>query len=272
MQRKAFPAWVILSLIANGVFGVWVILLSSTPKPAPASDRNLFEDAPPALEASTSAPIPGPRHQLSYEAWVELLKQEATVTANQKPAHLSVLLGDSLSLWFPAQLLPPGEVWLNQGISGETSQGLLKRLSLLDHVKPQKIFVMVGINDLIKGVAPETVAQDERQIIRYLKRQHPEATIVLQSILPHGGEQVTWEGRSILIQIPNPEIQTLNATLAQIAAEEKVRYLDLSPLFVDGEGTLRQDLSSDGLHLNQRGYLVWSAALQLYSQLELSQL
>ncbi|HAX89511.1 MAG TPA: lysophospholipase, partial [Cyanobacteria bacterium UBA11370] len=60
----------------------------------------------------------GERHQLNYQQWVALLEQEAQVIAEQKPEHLAVLLGDSISLWFPNELLPPDQKWLNQGISG----------------------------------------------------------------------------------------------------------------------------------------------------------
>jgi lysophospholipase L1-like esterase len=213
-------------------------------------------------------PLPelGPRHQLNYQQWVSLLEQEAQVTASQKPENLAILIGDSLSLWFPNELLPPDRSWLNQGISGETSGGLLNRLELLDNTQPEVIFVMIGINDLIRGVNDETILANQQLIISYLRQVHPQAKIVVQSILPHSTERVTWEGRDRLLAIPNSRIRELNQKLQAIAHNEGVIYLDLYPLFADADGNLKRELSTDGLHLSPQGYLVWRNALIILNQ------
>jgi lysophospholipase L1-like esterase len=209
----------------------------------------------------------GPRHQLNYQQWVELLGQEAEVAARQQPKHLTILAGDSLSLWFPNEMLPPERIWLNQGISGETSKGLLNRLELFDQTQPDAILVMIGINDLIRGIQDETILANQQLILRYLRRVHPQATIVVQSILPHSAQKVTWEGRDRLLAIPNRRIQKLNQQLQAIAEQENVVYLDLYPLFADTEGNLKTELSTDGLHLNSQGYGVWRNALIVLNQL-----
>lgn len=67
--------------------------------------------------------------QPTYQQWRRLLRLEAQAVANgQGNNRLSVLLGDSLSLWFPRERLPAGRLWLNQGISGDTTAGILRRL------------------------------------------------------------------------------------------------------------------------------------------------
>jgi lysophospholipase L1-like esterase len=118
-------------------------------------------------------------------------------------------------------------------------------------------------------VNDEVILANQRQILRYLRRVHPQARIVAQSILPHGGSSITWEGRDRLLKIPNSRIRRLNQQLAAIANEEGSAYLDLYPLFMDEKGDLRSDLTTDGLHLNSQGYLVWRAALQVFNQLQL---
>ena len=100
----------------------------------------------------------------------------------------------------------------------------------------------------------------------YLHQTHPQARIVVQSILPHGGEAATWEGRDRLRAIPPELIQEVNGQLKLVAAETGADYLDLYPLFVNGDGYLRADLTSDGLHLNQDGYMVWRTALALVNE------
>ncbi|NEQ69725.1 MAG: lysophospholipase, partial [Symploca sp. SIO2D2] len=102
--------------------------------------------------------------------------------------------------------------------------------------------------------------------IRHLHQVHPEAQIVVQSILPHGAEKATWEGRDRLLSIPNKDIQEINQALKEIAQDEGAIYLELYPLFADTDGNLKMELSTDGLHLNQQGYQVWSYALQVLNQ------
>jgi lysophospholipase L1-like esterase len=172
-------------------------------------------------------------------------------------------------MWFPTKLLPVDRFWLNQGISGETSVGLLKRLQLFDRTVPDTVFVMIGINDLLRGASDEGILDNQRQIIRDLRWAHPKAQVVVQSILPHSGEQATWENRDRLLAIPNSRIRAINRRLKEIASSENVLYLDLYPLFADADGNLPTELSTDGLHLNDQGYLVWRSALQLFSQMQL---
>lgn len=268
-HSKSFPAWVFLSLAANFILLIaiaWVLLRQSLWLfPSPLSQS--IATTPSSHPQPTSIPELGERHQLNYQQWVALLEKEAIAVAEQKPEHLAILLGDSISLWFPNELLPPERSWLNQGISGETSAGLLNRLQVLDKTQPEVIFVMIGINDLIRGIKDETILANQQLIIRYLQRVHPQAEIVVQSILPHSAENATWQGRDRLLEIPNSRIQGINQRLKAIALSEGVIYLDLYPMFADTQGNLKSDLSTDGLHLSPQGYLVWHYALQVVNQL-----
>ncbi len=229
--------------------------------------------SPEAINLNNSPQIATPdlgrRHQLTYQEWVDVLKQEAKVAADQRPPHLSILAGDSLSLWFPPDLLPEGKNWLNQGISGETSNGLLKRLKVFDRTQPEVIFVMIGINDLIRGMSNGVILDNQRQIISYLQKTHPTAQIVVQSILPHAAEEASWKGRDKLLAVANSRIRELNQQLQSISAKKGVKYLDLYPLFANKQGNLRREFTTDGLHLSPEGYVVWRSALQIYGEIEL---
>jgi lysophospholipase L1-like esterase len=264
---KTFPIWAFFSLLTNGVLLLAVVLLIWQQQKLTAFfglEQMTVNNSRPVV-----TPDLGRRHQLTYQQWVDILKQEAKVAADRRPVHLTILAGDSLSLWFPTELLPEGKNWLNQGISGETSQGLLKRLNIFDRTKPEAIFVMIGINDLIRGTRDEVILNNHQQIITHLRRVHPTAEIVVQSILPHGAEQATWQGRDKLLAITNNRIRRLNERLRSISAKQGVKFLDLYPLFTNTKGNLRQEFTTDGLHLNREGYIVWRSALQIYSNIEL---
>lgn len=249
----------------NGLlfFTVLVLMGRSTPQgQIPPSNAFASEER----TAEAKEPQLGQRHYLEYQQWVDLLRQEAQAIANGNPPHQTVLLGDSLSLWFPPRLLPGHKTWINQAISGENSGGLLKRLDLLDQTNPETIFLMIGINDLIWGTPDGELLANVEAIVSYLRRIHPEARLVVQSILPHGGTAATWEGRERLLALPTERIQAVNAEIKTIATEQGAFYLDLFPLFINGDGYLRGDLTTDGLHLNDQGYLVWRSAIALINE------
>ena len=280
-RSKTIPVWALLSLLTNGILILAVAqllrgqnLTESSPASAAVTVQSPDEQIRPLAatnsgKAVLDVPVPGQRHKWNYQQWVTQLGREAEAAASNRPPKLSVLAGDSLSMWFPTKLLPPDRIWLNQGISGETSVGLLKRLQLFDRTVPDTVFVMIGINDLLRGASDEGILNNQRQIIRDLRWAHPKAQVVVQSILPHSGEQSTWENRDRLLAIPNSRIRAINRRLKEIATSENVSYLDLQPLFADADGNLPKELSTDGLHLNDRGYLVWRSALQMFSQMQL---
>lgn len=187
---------------------------------------------------------------ITYQQWRSLLAQEAKqLTGADQP--LGVLLGDSLSLWFPGDRLPAQRFWLNQAISGDTTGGILKRLSAFAHTRPQVIYLMAGINDLKTGASDQTIVQNLRQILQQLRQTHPQTQIVMQSILPT---------RSL--PISNQRILSLNRQLQAIARQQGAYYLDVNAAMADATGNLRPDLTTDGLHLNPNGYAIWQAVLQ----------
>jgi lysophospholipase L1-like esterase len=220
----------------------------------------------------TSKPAPATKrasvHKPTYQDWVRLLGREAEAMAKRNPEHLTILAGDSLSLWFPDRLLPVNQEWLNQGISGETSKGLLHRINLWKKLKPDRIFLMVGINDLLRGESDKVILANSRSILRSLRDHHPDTTIVLQSVLPNAGAEATWEGRSKLRTASNSRIRALNQALQILTEEEGVQYIDLNSLLIDDQGNIRGEYSTDGLHLNEKGYLIWSTALQIHDQIQ----
>jgi lysophospholipase L1-like esterase len=279
--RKRLPLWASLLIATNGIalLGVSVAVtrpdltqrLLDHPRIAPIVAK-VWPHSAPVVEPSPASVEPlteTARTVLTYEQWLDVLKQEALAVSTKNPERLTVLLGDSLSLWFPPEQLPGDRSWLNQGISGETTAAMLKRLDFLDPTKPQTILIMAGINDLKSGVSETELLTNYRTILQTLKQKHPETEVVVQSILPHSGSAMTVEEHDRLLSIPNEQIFRINQKLATIAQEEQAQFLNLQPLFADQEGMLRSDLTTDGLHLNPSGYLVWSTALQTFSQTKL---
>ncbi|MGB7444835.1 MAG: GDSL-type esterase/lipase family protein [Coleofasciculaceae cyanobacterium] len=194
-----------------------------------------------------AAPLKKPTHQ----QWKLLLEQEAkAMSKGQGNNRLAILVGDSLSLWFPSELLPGGQFWLNQGISGENSSQILNRLSAFSQTRPSTIYIMAGTNDLRQGVTDQVILNNLRLILQRLRLNHPQAQIILQSILP-----------TRLEAIPQERIRNLNQQIAIIAQQEGAGYLNLYTSFADEQAQLQRELTTDGIHLTQLGYYVWQSAL-----------
>ena len=200
--------------------------------------------------------------QPNYQDWLDILKQESDliqdkIAKNSDSSPLNILLGDSLSMWFPNNLLPSGTLWLNQGISGDTTSGILKRLDIFAKNNPNNIYILAGINDLKRQVPVGEILQNHQKILDYLQYHYPNTRILVQSIFP-----TQLPSETLKFSIPNSLIKELNQKLTQQVQNQGSIYLDFHQRFTNTQGNVRSELTTDGLHLNLEGYKVWQFALK----------
>ena len=187
----------------------------------------------------------------THDQWQGLLAAEAEAMARrQGQAPLTVLVGDSLSLWLPVDELPADQLWLNQSISGETTDHMRRRLHYFAATRPTEIHLMAGINDLKQGATEAAVLDNWHSMLDQIRRQHPQARLVVYSILPTRRRD-----------LPSDRIQRVNHRLVALARSQGATFVDLHPVFSDDQGQLRADLTTDGLHLSPSGYRLWRTAL-----------
>ncbi|NJL46564.1 MAG: hypothetical protein HC929_02390 [Leptolyngbyaceae cyanobacterium SM2_5_2] len=166
-----------------------------TRPPRPASGSQMYQFRLAALRAGELYTRSSPQRYLSqwqtvainptHQDWQALLQREAAVIAGaQGRNRLTVVVGDSLALWLPSEALPRDRFWLNQSISGETTAHMLRRLHYFADTHPDTIHLMAGINDLRQGATDAQVVSNVHQILTRLRQQHPQAKIVLHSLLP----------------------------------------------------------------------------------------
>lgn len=189
---------------------------------------------------------------VSHEQWTALLEREAAaMSKGQGKNRLTVIIGDSISQWLPNEQLSSDRFYLNQGISGDTTGDALQRLSTLDQVRPDTIYVMVGVNDLRNGKTDQEILTNLQKIMQRLRQTHPQAQVIINSVLP-----------TRLATIPSDRTIPLNQQIARLAEQEGVSYLALTSAFTDTDGALRREFTTDGLHLSPQGYTVWAKALR----------
>ncbi|MFK8101017.1 MAG: GDSL-type esterase/lipase family protein [Saprospiraceae bacterium] len=171
------------------------------------------------------------------------------------PASI-IFLGNSLTQQCEWAELFNNATIKNRGITGDMTTGVLARLDEIVVTKPTKLFLMIGVNDLLFH-RPPIILENYQQILQKIKKASPTTQVYVQSILP-----VNNALRSTGIK--NADIQVLNSGIQALAKAFGFPYLDLYQAFVTTEGRMNQNYTYDGIHLNGAGYLNWKQAIATY--------
>ena len=171
-----------------------------------------------------------------------------------------VFIGNSITNgaeW--AELFPQKHV-KNRGISGDTSEGVYDRLDPVVKGKPAKIFILIGINDISRGIKVENIVMNMRRIVEKIQTESPKTKIYIQSILPINPDFEMFKGHM------KPQlIQEINLHYQNIAQEYKLKYIDIYSHFLEkGTNKMNKIYTNDGLHLLGEGYLLWSEIIKPY--------
>ena len=118
------------------------------------------------------------------------------------------------------------------------------RLEPIFTCRPEKLFILIGTNDLGLGISIEQTAANVDLMISRLCEQLPPESIFLQAVMPRARKFST-------------RIKALNARYREIALQHAIAYVDLFAHFDDGTGQLISRYTEDHLHLNGAGYLAW---------------
>lgn len=113
-----------------------------------------------------------------------------------------------------------------------------------------KVYILLGINELGSD-APEVFAQRYSDVVKKIQALQPGATIFIQSILH------TTQEKSSATNFKNEIVNRNNEALKALADGNKIYYIDINPLFDDGTGALRSDISGDGVHIKANCYIEW---------------
>ena len=88
-----------------------------------------------------------------------------------------VFIGNSITNGAEWNELFPRKRVKNRGISGDTSEEVYDRLEAIVKGKPAKIFILIGINDISRGIEVETIVQNMKQIVEKIQNESPKTKI-----------------------------------------------------------------------------------------------
>ena len=149
----------------------------------------------------------------------------------------------------------PDKKIINLGYPGDTMKGMMLRMDMLKAVKPQKVFMMAGINGL-KTIGIDQFTAEYTALVDSVQTALPHSQLYLQSILPVNDKVYQKCG-------DNEKIQAINEIIRQIAVKKGCVYIDLFSLYCRN-GMLPQELTIDGIHLHPGAYKRWTDAIGKY--------
>ena len=175
----------------------------------------------------------------------------------QPPAPRSVVFFGSSSIRFwdslEADMTPLPVV--NRGFGGAHLSHLIHNVDrvVLPHA-PRAVVVYAGDNDLAAGTGKDVdrVVGDFQRLVRRIHDRLSEAEIFFLSIKP---SRLRWD-RWPEMSRANREIEILTRS------DPRLHFIDVARPLLGTDGRPRADaFVFDGLHLNDRGYAIWTAVV-----------
>ncbi len=145
----------------------------------------------------------------------------------------------------------------NRGISADVISGVEERLSQVTGGHPDKIFLLIGINDISHGHSASELARRYEHLLKKIVADSPDTKIYIQSVMPINNSF----GRYKNLTGKEKVVTQLNTLLKELAPAYNAVWIDLWPALADSQGRLRKDFTNDGLHLTGKGYKAWAETI-----------
>jgi lysophospholipase L1-like esterase len=181
-----------------------------------------------------------------------------------------VALGDSYTIGtseaeasrFPNQLadrLAGLDLVANLGVNGYSSSDLVDReLPQLDALEPGFVTVLIGVNDVVRGVPAETYRANINAIFDFLLDRLPADRIVVVSTPDY---TLTPAGASFGDPIQQrAAIAEFNGIEQELAATRSIAFVDITGI----ANQVPEDpelVAGDGLHPSGKQYAAWTALI-----------
>ena len=175
---------------------------------------------------------------------------------HKTPPNVVLFIGSSsIGGWDTDRFFPTLPV-LNRGFGGSHISDInyfLKQVVFPHH--PKVVVFYAGDNDISGGKKPARVLRDYQQFVKRTHEKLPDTQIVFLPIKPSIRRWKRW-----------PTMKKANAMIKSYSAQDgRLHYVDTASPMLNDTGLPLCDLFvKDGLHLNQKGYEMWTELLTPY--------
>jgi lysophospholipase L1-like esterase len=169
------------------------------------------------------------------------------------PANRVIFLGDSITeFWGKKSPFFPGESYLNRGIAGQTTAQMLIRFrqDVID-LKPAAVIIQGGLADIASFTGPSSLVEIEnnlRSMAELASSNH------VSPILVGEPPAADYPGRTG--PEPATQIVALNKWVARYCASSHFTFLNYYSALVGSNGRMKEGVSDDGAHPNEKGYAI----------------
>ena len=156
---------------------------------------------------------------------------------------------------------------VNRGISGDYTNGILKRLDEITFYKPTAVFLMIGINEFFadnsnnSDVNPKSVSKNIFKIADLINQKSPDTKVYLHTILPINANQYIKVKKVDYNFLQSDFFPSVNQQVIEtniiLKSNHTYPVIDLFSSFTNQNFELNPQLSNDGVHLNEDGYDLW---------------
>ncbi len=172
---------------------------------------------------------------------------------DSSPSLVVVTGSSTVRLWTDSAAAFPTAQVVNTGFGGSTMDELADHYQeLIGRYHPDEIYIGSGDNDLAFGRSRADILADADRLLTNIATELPDAQVAIVAAKP---SLKRWYLRA--------NYRDLNEGLRQLAASRNnVVFVDVWTRLLDHNGRVRPELyAEDGLHLNDRGYRIYAAAL-----------
>lgn len=185
----------------------------------------------------TAAYLKNPNYRYELELYKIYKKKRADV----------VFLGNSITHGVNWNELLGRDNVVERGIPSDNLEGIFNRLEFVINLKPKLCFIKAGINDIYSWIPVETIFANYRKVIEELKKNN--IRVIVQSTLFVSQKYPSSSDR-------NNEVTKLNTMLEAYCKQNGLDFIDLNTK-LSRSGSLKDELTHDGVHLNAGGYKLW---------------
>lgn len=175
-----------------------------------------------------------------------------------------VFYGDSITEMYELDKFYPDMPVVNAGHGGYLSRRLYEEVEekLLVY-NPTKVFMLMGTNDIAySNYTDEEIVENVKGIVNAIRKDRKNVKIYIESIYPVN-EDINID-RNVMHIRKNSRVKGINALLKKYCKEENITYINLFDVLKEEDGTIDEDYTLEGLHINENGYKIITDYLMKY--------